>query len=127
MKWTKQTSITYPFGDVELHKNYLVSVINEGETVTALHNDELIKLSKTTYNNRPFGYITHRKYSYSVDPQTYIETSKINNLAAFAIVTNEQITIGNAEIEKLFLKKPVEVFNTLEQAETWVESLIANL
>jgi len=127
MKRNKQTSITYPFGDVVLHDNYLVSVINEGETVTKDHNEELVKLSITQYNERPFGYITHRKYSYSVDPHTYIETSKIDNLVAFAIVSNEHISIANAEVEKLFLKKPVQVFNTIEQAEIWVESLIANL
>lgn len=124
---TKQTSITFPFGKVDVYDNYLISVMNEGETVTPEHNHELAKLSRSVYKDRPFGYITHRKNSYSVDPKTYFETSKIENLVAFAVVTNERLAISNTEVEKLFLKKPVEVFETLEQAETWVNSIIANL
>ena len=58
---------------------------------------------------------------------TYIETSKIDNLVAFAVVTNEPLAMSNTEVEKLFLKKPVEVFDTVEQAAIWIESLIANL
>jgi len=127
MKGIKQTSFTFPFGEVDIYYNYLISVINEGETVTPEYNRELVALAESVYQGRRFGYITHRKHSYSVDPKTYIETSKIVNLVAFAVVTNERLAISNTEIEKLFLKKPVEVFNTIEQAETWVESLIANL
>jgi vacuolar-type H+-ATPase subunit D/Vma8 len=127
MKGIKQTSFTYPFGEVVVYDNYLISVINEGETVTPEYNRELARLAESVYEGRCFGYITHRKHSYSVDPKTYIETSKIENLVAFAVVTNEPVTISNTEVEKLFLRKPVEVFDTIEQAVTWIESLIANI
>ncbi|MEM7185926.1 MAG: hypothetical protein AAF466_04635 [Bacteroidota bacterium] len=127
MKGMKQTALAFSFGEVFLYDHYIVSVINEGETVTPAFNDELVKIADTVYKDRPFGYITHRIYSYSVDPRVYLETSRIDNLKAFAVVTKEPISKSNMEIEKLFLKKPVAVFNELEEAETWVTSLIANV
>lgn len=126
MQGKKTKTISYTFGEVELYPNYLITVINEGETVKPHYNDELVKLSKSVFKNRPFGYITHRKNSYGVDPKTYIQTSRIENLVAFAVVTNEQLTISNTEIEKLFLKKPVQVFDVIENAVDWVESEVAS-
>lgn len=125
MKRKKQTTISYPFGAVDIYETYLISVINEGETVKPIYNDELTKLSQTIYKDRPFGYITHRKNSYGVDPKTYLETSKIKNLVAFAVVSKEELPISNAEIEKLFLSKPVRVFQSLEMAVEWVETLVS--
>ena len=120
-------TIVFPFGTVLLYENYLVSEINEGETVTIEHNLELVKLSESFYSDRPFGYITNRINSYAVDPKTYIETSKIENLVGFAVVAQEELMMSNTQIEKLFLKKPVEVFRNLENATVWIESIIAQL
>jgi len=122
MQGKKSKTISYSFGKVEIYPNYLVMVINEGETVKPKYNDKLVELSKSEFKNRPFGYITHRKNSYGVDPKIYIETSRIENLMAFAVVTNEQLNISNTEIEKLFLKKPFQVFDDIENAVDWVES-----
>lgn len=122
----KKTSIRFHFGIMDIYSNYVIMVMNEGETVIPEYNDELVKVSETYFKNKPFAYITHRKYSYAVDPQIYIETSKIENLVAFAVVSKEQLTISNTEVEKLFMKKPVQVFDTLGNAIDWVESVVAN-
>ncbi len=119
--------VTFPFAKVTLYHNYMVSVINEGETVTVEHNEELVNLSQSFYAGRPFGYISYRLNSYAVDPKTYIETSKIENLAGFAVVTDEKLKLDNTQVEKLFLKKPVSVFNSVDDAVVWIEAIIAQM
>lgn len=117
--------ITYSFGVAEIYDDYIIMVMNEGVNVTREHNKELVKLAENTYAGKKFGYITHRKHSYSVDPRTYTDTSKIKNLVAFAVVSNEKIIMSNVELEKLFLKKPIRHFEKLEDAILWVETKIA--
>lgn len=127
MKGSKQNSVNFYFGEVFLSDNYLVAVMKEGITVTPMIHGELVALAERVYMGRPFGYITHRINSYSVDPKVYIETSKIENLVGFAVVTNKPISLSNTEIEKLFLDKPVAVFKSLDEAVDWVNSIIANV
>lgn len=117
-------SISYDFCTVEIHENYLLVVMNEGITVKPEHNNVLVHLAQKYYTNRNFGYITHRLHSYSVDPRVYFETSKIENLSALAVVSNQEISLMNVELEKKFLKKPFHQFNKLEEAINWVESLL---
>jgi hypothetical protein len=109
---------------VEIHDNYLIAVMEEGITVIPEHNRVLLDIVQKYYPNKPFAYITHRKYSYSVDPSIYFETSKIENLKAFAIVSKHEINQMNAELEKKFLKKPLRHFEELEDAVKWVKELI---
>ena len=127
MNGSKKNSINFYFGEVFLSEHYLVAVMKEGMTVTPEVHGELVALAESTFDGRPFGYITHRINSYSVDPKVYLETSKIENLVAFAVVTNQPISESNTEIEKLFLDKPFEVFKSLDQAVDWVNSIIANI
>ncbi len=127
MKRSKQTSINFYFGEVFLSEHYMVAVMNEGMTVTLEVHGELVALAESVFDGRPFGYITHRINSYSVDPKVYLETSKIENLVGFAVVTNKPISESNTEIEQLFLNKPIEVFKSLDEAVDWVNSIIANI
>jgi len=95
--------------------------MNEGITVKPEHNNVLEKIANKYYSKKRFGYITHRIHSYSVDPRIYFETSKINNLVAFAVVSNQKINLMNTELEKKFFNKPFKHFNTLNDAIQWVE------
>lgn len=113
--------LKYDFCEIEVFSNYLIVTISEGITLTPQHNQVLKDISLKHFKDKKFGYITHRVHSYSVDPRIYIETSKIENLAAFAIVSTRQINISNAEIEKLFFKKPFKHFDVLENAIAWVK------
>ncbi len=119
-------TITYSFGVAEIHDHYIVMVMNEGVTVTPAYNRELETLAETVFAGKKFGYITHRKYSYSVDPSTYLGTSKIENLVGFAVVSDEALSMSNVELEKLFLKKPFRHFYTLDEAIDWITEIIEN-
>ncbi|MGK0377835.1 hypothetical protein [Patiriisocius sp. Uisw_017] len=114
----------FEFGEVSVYKDYVIVVMKEGITVAPKYNDDLIKISEAYFKNRKFGYITHRKHSYSVDPQIYFKTSKIKNLVAFAIVANENPITKTSDLEKKFLKQPLKVFLELENAVNWVQELV---
>lgn len=107
-----------------IYNNYVVTVMKEGITVTPNYNDDLIDVTKTYFLNKPFVYITHRVNSYAVDPKIYFETSKIENLKGFAVVSQDYKKKENAQIEKLFFKKPFETFTTLEEAFAWADQLV---
>ncbi len=116
--------LEYHFCKIEVHNDYIIVVMNEGITVSPEHNDVLVNISTKYFKNKKFGYITHRIHSYSVDPSIYIETSKVENLAAFAIVSDKKINMSNAQIEKLFFKKPFQHFMDLDEAINWVKNSI---
>lgn len=109
---------------MHIYDNYMIVVINEGVTVTPEHNVVLLNVADTYYRNKPFVYITHRLHSYAVDPAVYRETSKIENLAGFCVVSSDYKAKRNAEIEKLFLNKPFEILDTIDEALTWADSVL---
>ena len=117
-------TLRYKFGEVTLYDPYLIVVINEGEHLVPSQNQILVDIAKTHYHNKPFVYITLRKYSYSVDPSIYLKTSQIDNLSGFAVVAEVPVSMANAQIEKLFLNKPFEIFTNLDDATKWAKSII---
>ena len=118
------TLLKYDFCEVEVYKNYVIVIINEGISLTPENNDVLLGIATKYFINKNFGYITHRINSYSVDPRIYTETSKIENLVSFAVVSENKIALSNAQIEKLFYKKPFKQFTKLEEAITWVNKFV---
>lgn len=119
-------SLFYEFGEINVFRNFVIAIMKEGTTVKPEHNDHLVEIANTYFHDRPFGYITYRKNSYAVDPMVYLKTSQIENLVAFAVVANDAQKLRNAEIEKLFLKKPLKIFSNLDKAKEWVNQLIEN-
>ncbi|MBT0608728.1 hypothetical protein [Aequorivita echinoideorum] len=117
-------ALFYEFGELNVFKNFVIAIMNEGTTVLPKHNDVLRDIADRYFENRPFGYITYRKNSYSVDPLVYIQTSQIENLIGFAVVSKEESKLANLEIEKYFLKKPLASFSSLDDAKDWINSLI---
>ena len=100
--------------------------MKEGVTVKPEYNKELERIAETYFPNQPFAYITNRVHSYAVDPRVYLETSKIENLVAFAVVSKKPVNITNVEVEKIFLKKPLETFTDMDEAISWAQDIIAS-
>lgn len=119
-------SLSYIFCNVDVYDHYMIVVMKPGVHLTPNHNKILEEIVNTHYYDRPFVYLTHRIHSYSVDPAIYFETAKIENLAGFGVIAEVPVSGGNAEIEKLFMNKPFEIFSDLEIAITWAKHLIAN-
>lgn len=119
-------TLTYEFGSIEIFENFVISHINEGFHLTPDKNKILEDIANEYFYDKAFVYITHRKYSYSVDPSIYLQTSEITNLVGFAVVAQVPLAKGNAEVEKLFLDKPFEIFSSLDEAKTWAKSILNN-
>ena len=94
--------LKFDFCDMHIYDNYLIVIMKEGITITPAHNQVLLNVAETYFNSKEFIYISNRLNSYSVDPAVYFETSKIENLAGFAVVSKDYKAKSNAEIEKLF-------------------------
>jgi len=120
-----KTIINHEFCKVEIYTNYIVVVMFQGVILTAEKNDILLGIATKYFKKSNFGYITNRIHSYSVDPSIYFETSKIENLVAFAVVSSKQIDVTNTQLEKTFYKKPFRHFIELEDAISWVKEEVA--
>ncbi|QDO94004.1 hypothetical protein FNB79_08410 [Formosa sediminum] len=116
--------LTYEFGTIKLYENYVLAQINEGVTVTVEASMILRDIAENHYKDRFFAYISHRKYSYSVNPAVYIEASKINNLVAFAIVSHIPLALHNTQIESRFSKKAYMSFEIISEAKIWATKLV---
>ncbi|MGF1557142.1 hypothetical protein [Paucihalobacter sp.] len=112
------------FCTITFYDGYMLVVMNEGVSVTAKLQDVLVEKALDYYHKKPFVYLTHRINSYSVDPSIYFETSKLETLAGFGVIAKDYKAKINAEIEKLFLKKPFRIFEELDEAISWAKSLI---
>lgn len=109
---------------VFIFDEFLVNQIKEGVTVTPEDNVLLREIIDKHFTNKPVVYISNRYFSYSVNPLTYLGTSKIHNLKGIAIVSDVAIARRNASFESSFFEKPFKVFSTLSQAMEWVHKVV---
>jgi hypothetical protein len=105
-------------------KHYMLAVINEGVNVSDDENEVLIQYAKDYYQDNPFVYITHRINSYSVNPNIYHRTAQVKSLVGFAVVSADYKAKLNAKIEKMFFKKPFEIFEDLDEAKAWADQVV---
>ena len=120
-------TVQYDFGTFYFFDNVVISEINEGISLVFDDTLELIEQIKKYYQGRPFGYLSNRIYSYSVDPTGYFKVEEnFPNLAGFAVVMHNRFTNGALKIEKMFLAAPFEGFMTLGEAFTWLNALVKN-
>ncbi len=108
-------------GTVQVYDNYMVAVYNEGVTVTLERVYQLIGISEIHFRDRPFGFISHRKNSYAIDPTIYNYVRELENLKAYAIVSVKEMDMHNFSIEKMFYKKPMKFFIDYNNALAWVK------
>ena len=121
---TKKTIIVREYqleiGTVQVYDNYMVSVFDEGATLTLERAYQIIGIAEIHFRDKDFGYISLRKNSYAIDPTVYTYIRGLANLKAFAIVSVKEIDMHNFKIEKLFYKKPMKFFIEFDNALTWV-------
>ncbi|MEL6976042.1 MAG: STAS/SEC14 domain-containing protein [Bacteroidota bacterium] len=108
-------------GTVQVFDDYMVSVFDEGATLTMERAYQIIGISEIHFRDKNFGYISWRKNSYAVDPTIYSYLRGMENLKAFAIVSKKKIDMHNFKIEKLFYKNSMEFFIEFDNALTWIK------
>lgn len=125
---TKKTIIVKEYqleiGTVQVFDNYMVSVFEEGATLTLERAYQILGIAEIHFRDKDFGYISLRKNSYAVDPTVYTYIRGLVNLKAFAIVSVKEIDMHNFKIEKLFYKKPMKFFIEFDNALAWVKRRI---
>ena len=124
MGQTKKTIIVREYqleiGTVQVYDNYMVSVFDEGATLTLERAYQILGIAEIHFRDKDFGYISLRKNSYAIDPTVYTYIRGLANLKAFAIVSVKEIDMHNFKIEKLFYKKPMKFFIEFDNALAWV-------
>ncbi len=108
-------------GVIQVYKKHMVAIFEEGATLTLERAYQIIGIAEIHFRDKPFGYISHRKHSYAVDPTVYTYLRELDNLKAFAIVSVKEIDMHNFKIEKLFYKKPMKFFIEFDNALSWVK------
>lgn len=112
------------FGKVWFKDNILIAELNEGILFDVENNRKLLEIGKKTFQDRPYGYISHRINSYAVNPMVYLESANISNLKAIAVVTNSVVSNNNAVLEKQFYRdsNSFEIFTSLDEAIEWMKA-----
>ena len=122
---TKKTVIVKEYhldiGKVQVFKNHLVAIFDEGATLTLERAYQIIGISEIHFRERNFGYISLRQNSYAIDPTIYNYLRELKNLKALAIVSVKEMDMHNFKIEKLFYKKPMKLFVDYNNAKKWVK------
>lgn len=108
-------------GKIQVFDDYMVSIFEEGSTLTLERAYQIIGISEIHFRDKDFGFISLRKNSYAIDPTIYTYLRELENLKAFAIVSVKEMDMHNYKIEKLFYKKPMKFFIEFDNALTWVK------
>ncbi|QCX01624.1 hypothetical protein FGM00_16450 [Aggregatimonas sangjinii] len=117
----------FTVGRFRYYPNIIIGEFNEGVHVTKENAAEPIRLAKELCGTeKPLVYISHRLHSYSMDPTGYEAVTKMfPNFRGFAIVSNNRYRRMLANLERLFIKRPIRVFYDLDRAFQWAETLLA--
>jgi len=108
-------------GKVQVFDDHMVSIFNEGITMTKERVFQLIGIMEIHFRNKNFGYLSLRKNSYAIDPMVYNQIREIENMKAFAVVSIKEIDMHNFNIERLFYKKPMKFFIDQDNALNWIK------
>ncbi|WP_452221978.1 hypothetical protein [Lacinutrix salivirga] len=120
-------SITLDFCELVFYEGYSIITINEGVLINESVSLQITQILVEYFKDNPFIYITNRINSYSIDPRVYELTSLLENLHTFVIVSNNTSHAHNAEVEQIFLKKPIKIFDELDDAVEWTKDTINTL
>jgi len=72
-----------------------------------------------------YGQIIDRAEDYSIMPIEVFQVLNANpKLKALAIVVHRNSSRVNAEIDRHFFQRPLEVFTSVEEARNWLEQIL---
>ncbi len=117
------SALELQFGSVTFLDNIQIAELNEGILFDVPHNQEILDLARKQFKSQPYGYISNRVNSYSVNPMIHLESANVSNLMAIAVVSKNPVVKQNCIIEKQFFRhsSSFEVFETLDEAVNWMK------
>ena len=117
----------YNFGTLKVGDHFIVGEMKEGADIQYDVVSRIIDIANGQFNGERWAYISNRVSSYSLQPLVHEELSKVEkNMIAFAVVTDKESHIKNAELEKCFSggQYEFECFANIENAIAWVTKLL---
>lgn len=114
----------FEFGKIQIEENFVIGIMNEGSHVDRASNQLLLSFCNDYFNEEPFGYISYRLNSYSVDPTVYMDAGIHKGLKAIAVVFENPLIKSNVLLEKQFFNQPFESFTSVNDAKNWLSQLL---
>jgi len=118
--------INYSFGNIFIFDGFVVSEMNEAISFSWEEHAKKITDDVSEFTNSKgddLVLISHRIHSYSVKPTGWLQFFKSSlNLKGYGIVCYTNASLANTVIEKLFFKKKIRHFSTIESAVQWATS-----
>ena len=114
------TTVDLDFVQIEVYDHYALLTIKEGTVLDVSKLEQLFEVFEVHFPNQPFGYISDRKFDFSVNPTCYLEVSNHERLKAIAVLCHKESSYETAKFEKAFYKRPFEAFFTLEECKNWI-------
>ena len=120
---SKSVQATYclDIGDFHFFENFVVAEFKQGAYVSFNDFKEIFDLSLEFFDTKPYGFISNRVNSFSVNLLDIIKHKhNISHLSAYAIVTYSHNTKRMLAIEDYYFKSKRKRFNSLIDAANWV-------
>ncbi|WP_165586770.1 hypothetical protein [Neotamlana sedimentorum] len=117
----------YSFGKLFVFQGYVISEIYEGETIGWECGEQMVN-DVSNFLNTKSGeiiFITNRINSYSVIASDWLKFFKHSySLKSYFVVSSSSVGTLNSTIEKLFFKKKIKHFNSLDEAILEAKSIL---
>ncbi|GEQ86270.1 hypothetical protein ULMS_17780 [Patiriisocius marinistellae] len=113
------------FAQIEIHDFFVIATIKEGIVIDKDHRELFHDIFNQYFSNTLFGYISNRKFDYTVDPTSYLEKGHFPNLIGMAVICYNDSSVATANFEKQFYQRPMEICNNLESSKKWIKNMIA--
>lgn len=108
-------------GDFHFFKNFIVTEFNEGVNVSFDDFKEIYELSQEYFEGRPYGVISNRINSYSIDLIDILRhMNKPGNLRAYAIVPHHNSSRPALILEDHYFKMQRKRFYSIVEAAKWI-------
>ena len=110
------------FAVVKFFDTYVLCKISQGASVGIEEVVKLHKLYREYYGAKRYGYIFDRTDDFTIDPISYMQCSYYPDVTAFAIIAPNPVTKKTVQFEEKFSKMQLKTFDTLEDAQLWMEA-----
>ncbi len=111
-------------GTVYFYENFVIVEANEGALLSYSTSFQILLKGLQIMKNRPLVYIANRINSYSVNPTDFKYLESVPTLKGIALVHHTEESKVNAYYESTFFNKPIESFDSLEDAYYWAQNLL---
>ena len=115
----------YPFGNIYIFNGFVISEINKGVNFSWDNHGKLVVADVSSFlksSGHDLFLISNRINSYSVLAVDWLKYFKMSySLKAYFIVSGNDVGTLNSSIEKLFFRKKIKHFKTLNEAVSFAK------